>query len=76
MPNITIDERECDLDLLSQDAKQQLEMLLACENKLRKWQRDTMTIQTACNACAAQLKSLLPTPMDTALAQGETLKFS
>ncbi|MDP2768321.1 MAG: DUF6447 family protein [Giesbergeria sp.] len=76
MPNITIDNREYDLDSLSQEAKQQLEMLVACENRLRELQRDTLITQTARNAYAAQLKSLLPTPLETALAQGETLKFS
>lgn len=76
MPNITIDEREYDLDSLSQEAKQQLDMFVACENKLRELQRDTAITQTARNAYAAKLKSLLPTPLETALAQGETLKFS
>lgn len=76
MPNITIDDREYDLDDLSPEARQQLEMLVACENKLRELQRDTLITQTARNAYAAQLKTLLPSPLETALAQGETLKFS
>lgn len=76
MPNITIDDREYDLDALSQEAKQQLEMVVSCENKLRELQRDTLIAQTARNAYVAQLKSLLPTPLETAMAQGETLKFS
>ena len=76
MPNITIDNCEYDVDTLSQEAKAQLEMLVACDNKLRELQRDTLITQTARNAYAAQLTSLLPTPMEQVLAQGETLKFS
>ena len=76
MPNITIDNCEYDTDNLSQEAKQQLEMLVACENKLRELQRDAAITQTARNAYASKLKGLLPTPMEQVLAQGETMKFS
>ena len=76
MANITIDGCEYDVDTLSQEAKEQLEMLVACDNKLRELQRDTAITQTARNAYAAQLKGLLPTPMEQVLAQGEMLKFS
>ena len=76
MPNITIDNQQYDVDTFSQEARQQLEMLVACENKLRELQRDSIITQTARNAYAAKLKDLLPTPMEQALAQGETLKFS
>ncbi len=74
MPTIKIDERDIDINDLSPEAKQQLEMLLACENKLRELQRDTAITQTAKNAYLAALKSLLPSPLDKALAS-ETLNL-
>ena len=63
-------------DDLSQEANAQLEMLMACENKLRELQRDVMITQTARNAYANALKSLLPTPLETAMAQGDVLKLN
>ena len=75
MPTIKIDNIEYDTDTLSPDARQQLEMLVATENRLRELQRDLMITQTARNAYAAALKSLLPTPLETALAQGDVLKL-
>ena len=41
MPTIKIDNLEFDVDSLSAEAKQQLDMLVACENKLRELQRET-----------------------------------
>ena len=76
MTNFTIDNVEYDLDTLSKEARQQLDMVVACDNRLLELRRDGLIAQTARNAYAAQLKSLLPTPLDTAMAQGETLKFS
>lgn len=76
MPKITIDNREFDTDDLSQEANAQLEMLVACENKLRELQRDVMITQTARNAYAKALKSLLPTPLETAMSQGDVLKHN
>jgi len=75
MPSIKIDDREFDVDSLSPEAKQQLEMLVACENKLRELQRDTMITQTARNAYTHALKALLPTPLEQVLQQGDTLKL-
>ena len=49
---------------------------MACENKLRELQRDVMITQTARNAYANALKSLLPTPLETAMAQGDVLKLN
>lgn len=76
MSKITIDNRDFESDELSQEAKAQLDMLVACENKLRDLQRDTMITQTASNAYLAALKAALPTPMEEALAMGETLKLA
>ena len=75
MPTIKIDDREFDVDALSPEAKQQLEMLVATETKLRELQRDTAITQTARNAYANALKSLLPTPLEQTMAEGDTLKL-
>lgn len=76
MPSITIDNLEYDTDTLSPEARQQLEMLVATENRLRELQRDLAITQTARNAYANALKALLPTPLDMALAQGDVLKLN
>jgi len=75
MPTINIDDREYDIDKLPPEAKAQLDMVVACESKLRELQRDTLITQTARNAYLAALKAALPTPMEDALAMGETLKL-
>ena len=40
MPTIKIDNIDYDTDTLSPEARQQLEMLVATENRLRELQRD------------------------------------
>lgn len=75
MPSIKIDDREYNIDQLPPEAKQQLDMVVATENKIRELQRDIMIAQTARNAYLAALKSALPSPMEEALAMGETLKL-
>ena len=75
MPTVKIDDREYDIDKLPPEAKQQLDMVVATENKLRELQRDVMIVQTARNAYLAALKSTLPTPLEETLAMGETLKL-
>jgi hypothetical protein len=75
MPTIKIDDREYDIDQLPPEARQQFDMLVATENKLRELQRDTMITQTARNAYLNALKAALPTPMEETLAMGETLKL-
>lgn len=75
MPTIKIDDREYDIDQLPPEAKQQLEMVVATENKIRELQRDMMIAQTARNAYLGALKAKLPTPMEETLAMGETLKL-
>jgi hypothetical protein len=47
---ITIDNKQYDLNTLSTEAKQQLEMLVATDNKIRELQRDLAISQTARNA--------------------------
>lgn len=75
MPTIKIDDREYDIDKLPAEAKQQLDMVVATENKLRELQRDTMITQTARNAYLAALKATLPSPLEETLALGETLRL-
>ena len=60
MTKITIDEKEYELDDLSQEAKAQLESMLAADAKLVELQRDIAITQTARNAYATALKELLP----------------
>jgi hypothetical protein len=57
---ITIDNKPYDLNNLSTEAKQQLEMLVATDNKIRELQRDLAISQTARNAYARALGELLP----------------
>lgn len=60
MPTIKIDDKDYDIDQLSKEAKQQLEMLAATDAKLRELQRDLAITQTARNAYARALGELLP----------------
>ena len=57
---ITIDNKPYDLKSLSTETKQQLEMLVATDNKIRELQRDLAISQTARNAYARALEALLP----------------
>jgi len=60
MPTIKINDKDYDLDLLSVEAKAQLDMLIATDNKLKELQRDVAIAQTARNAYATALQALLP----------------
>ena len=60
MPTIKIDDKDYDLDQVSTEARQQLEMLAATDAKLRELQRDLAIAQTARNAYARALSELLP----------------
>ena len=60
MPTIKIDDKDYDLDALSAEAKAQLEMLVATDNKVRELQRDMAIAQTARNTYARALAELLP----------------
>lgn len=76
MPTIKIDDREFDTDALSPEARQQLDMLIVAENRLRELQRDVALVQTARNAYLSVLRAHLPTPLQQMqAAQGDTLKF-
>ncbi len=76
MPIIRIDDREFDTDTLSAEARQQLEMLVAAETRLRELQRDVALVQTARNAYLSALRAHLPTPLQQMQsAHGDTLKL-
>ena len=59
MPIFTLDDVSYDLDKLSPDARAQLEMFLATEQRIKELQRDLAIIQTARNAYLSAAKALL-----------------
>ena len=59
MPIIKIDDTSYDLDKLSPDARAQVEMLVAAEQRIRELQRDLVITQTARNAYVQAAKALL-----------------
>jgi len=70
MPTIKFDEKEYDTETLSDEAKAQLNMLVATDNKILELQRDLAIAQTARNAYYRALGELLPQ------FQGDTIKLS
>lgn len=76
MPTITLDNRSYDLDRLSAEAKAQLASIQFVDQELARLQGQTAALQTARNAYLAALRAALPSPMEQAVAQGETLKFN
>jgi hypothetical protein len=59
MANITIDDKEYDLETLSQEAKGQLAGLQQCDQKINSLNMDSAIEQTARIAYANELKRLL-----------------
>jgi hypothetical protein len=57
---LTIDGKQYALAALSEPARQQLQMLQMCEQRLQELQRDLAITQTARNAYLRALKELLP----------------
>ena len=70
MPTIKIDEKEYDLDQLSQDAKNQLASLQFVDNELARLQAQMAAMQTARLAYASALKASLPS------FEGDTIQFN
>ena len=70
MPTIRIDEKEYDLDQLSQNAKGQLASLQFVDNELARLQAQIAAMQTARMAYANALKASLPS------FEGDTIKVS
>ena len=60
MAKVTIDGKEYDTDTLSEDAKNNLQNVQYCEQKLAELRREIVIAQTARNAYAQALKTALP----------------
>ena len=75
MPIIKIDDREIDLDSLSDGAKQSLNMLKLIETEIQHLQVQLAIPNTAKNAHLQSLKSQLPTPVEQVQAMGETIRL-
>ena len=71
MPTIKIDDKEYDLDTLSQEAKAQLASNQFVEQELARLQMQAAALQTARNAYLQGLKAALP-----AFGGGDTIKLS
>ena len=56
MTNVTIDGADYDLDEMSDNAKAQLESLVAVDKKIGEIQQDLAILQTARNAYAVALR--------------------
>ena len=59
MTNITIDGMDYDLDEMSDNAKAQLESLVAVDKKIGEMQQDMAILQTARNAYAVALRDAI-----------------
>jgi len=64
MSNINIDGTEYPIAALSDDAKNQLVSMQEADKKIIELQQNLAFIQTARNAYASRLKSLLPDSVD------------
>jgi hypothetical protein len=71
MPTIKIDDKDYDLDSLSQEAKAQLASIQFVEQELARLQMQAAALQTARNAYLQGLKAALP-----AFGGGDTIKLS
>jgi hypothetical protein len=71
MPNIKIDNKEYDLETLSDECKAQLTSIQFVEQELARFQAQAAVLQTARTAYAKALKSSLP-----AIGGSDTIKLS
>lgn len=60
MAKVKIDGKEYDTDTLPEEARDNLNNLNLCEQRLTQLKRDAAITQTARNAYAAALKAALP----------------
>ena len=70
MPSFTIDNKNYDLDTLSDEAKTQLASIQFVDGELARLQAQAAVLQTARMAYSKALQAALP-----ALTDGDTLKF-
>ena len=75
MSTVKIDNRDYDLDTLSNEARAQLQSLQFVDSELARLQAQASVLQTARMAYAKALQAALPTPLELAQA-GETFKFN
>ena len=75
MPTFKIDNQDYDLDALTADAKTQLQMLQMTDAEIQRLNVQLAIAQTARMAYANALKAALPSPLELAQAQGDTLKL-
>ena len=75
MTTITIDNRDYELDTLSDAAKAQLQSLRFVDTELQRLNAQAAVLQTARAAYAKALQAALPTPLEQAQAS-ETMKFN
>jgi hypothetical protein len=71
MTTINIDNKEYDLESLSDDAKSQLQMLQICDQEIGRLNAQLAIAQTARMAYSKALQERLPS-----LPQGDTLKLN
>ena len=71
MPNITIDDKNYDLDSLSTEAKSQLQMIQICDQELGRIKAQLAIAQTARIAYSKALQEAL-----SALPAGDTVKLN
>ena len=71
MPHIKIDDKDYDLDSLSNEAKSQLQMIQICDQELGRLNAQLAIAQTARAAYSKALQEALPT-----LPAGDTVKLN
>ena len=60
MPKINIDGKEFELDDLSDELKQELNMVIEIDKKIRENEVEKAILMTAKNAFSAKINSMLP----------------
>ena len=71
MAKLNIDNKEYDVDTLSEECKAQLASIQFCDQELARLQAQTAALQTAKSAYTQALKASLPI-----FGGGDTIKFS
>ncbi|MFN5142066.1 MAG: hypothetical protein ACK5DW_06715 [Burkholderiales bacterium] len=74
MAKISIDGIEYESDTMSQESRQQLDMLVMTEQKVRQLQAEIAMLQTARQAYATALKASLLKVSSPAVGLGETIE--
>jgi hypothetical protein len=75
MAKVSIDGVEYDTEIMSQESRQQLEMLALTEQKVKQLQAEVAMMQTARQAYANALKASLVSMQPQPTVLGETIKF-